>query len=1201
MKPLLFSRRNPFTPQFVEVLENRIAPAAFVVDTIADTIAVDGLVSLREAITAANTNAASGDAAAGEAVGDMILFAASLNGQSIMLVNGQLSITEGLSIIGETVGGVPVDVTVNGNNLFRIFQIDTTQTVTFDDFSLTNGNAGSGNSGGAINMAVAGKLNLLSMEIENNKAGVNGGGIFNNGGALIISSSDINDNIAFGGNANQGGGGIYSQGGSVLISDSTLDLNDAPLASGNGGAIFNNGGAFTLIDCGIEDNTAARAGGGIESTGGTMAIVDCLLSGNFAGINGGGLHISGAGRVTISGGAVTLNTAEQEGGGLWNSSTGTLMLRTYQGNGTTILNNIAKGNNIEQGGGGIFNDGGLVTVKAATIQNNSSTATADGNGGGGIFNDGKMILDDVTITANIATAGLGSGGGILNSNGGVLTVLNGTITNNNAARAGGGIENNGGVVRVSDSSISNNTAGINGGAVHTSGAGTVTIQFSIISSNTAGQEGGGLWNSFNGTLDVADSTITGNIANGDGTEQGGGGIFNDGGLTIISGSQITNNIANALAVGNGGGGIFNDGEMTIFDSTIEANSVGNGSASGGGILNSNGGDLAVFSSSIRNNSAARAGGGLEANGGLVLLSDIDLSGNEAGINGGAVHISGVGSVTIEFADIFENEAGNEGGALWNSSQGTLIVTDAVIDSNLASFGGGIHNDGGTLTITRSTISYNEATNTGGGLNAESGNGIISIVNSTIAANTTFAFEGGGIAITGPATLNISNSTIAFNSANNSGGGIFNFGATVNLVSTLVAGNEDVNGLNDLVNANGTYNADHSLVQSAVAGTINGTSTANLLNVDPLIDIETFNFGGIVEIPEDSPAINAGSNPLNLTTDQFGNIRVYGIAADIGAFEQTDLPANPIFAVTSGKTDRVIVVDALTSGILFQFDAFAGNKAIVKGVTVATGDVNGDGVADIIVGATASRLGPVVKVFDGVSHTEVSSFLAFEPTFKGGVYVAAGDLNNDGVDEIVVGSAAGRISGPNVKAFTDAGVELGGFSPYGFSSTSGARVAVGDVNGDGFADIITGPDKGAFGAHVKVFSGATGLEVDSFLAYDTPFTKGVHVAAGDVDGDGIAEIITGHDAGRVSTVKVFSRQGFGTPQLLLDTFIGFAPTFRGGVRVAAADVDGDGDDDIILGTGPGKLPEVQLLDGRNGTQIDALPFTDKEFLSGIFVG
>ncbi|MEX0645292.1 MAG: VCBS repeat-containing protein, partial [Parvularculaceae bacterium] len=81
------------------------------------------------------------------------------------------------------------------------------------------------------------------------------------------------------------------------------------------------------------------------------------------------------------------------------------------------------------------------------------------------------------------------------------------------------------------------------------------------------------------------------------------------------------------------------------------------------------------------------------------------------------------------------------------------------------------------------------------------------------------------------------------------------------------------------------------------------------------------------------------------------------------------------------------------------------------------------------------------------------------------------------------------------------------------------VAAGDVNGDGMADIITGAGAGA-GPHVKVFDGATGAELRSFMAYAPTFTGGVFVAAGDVNGDGMADIITGADAGAAPHVKVF---------------------------------------------------------------------------------
>ena len=163
------------------------------------------------------------------------------------------------------------------------------------------------------------------------------------------------------------------------------------------------------------------------------------------------------------------------------------------------------------------------------------------------------------------------------------------------------------------------------------------------------------------------------------------------------------------------------------------------------------------------------------------------------------------------------------------------------------------------------------------------------------------------------------------------------------------------------------------------------------------------------------------------------------------------------------------------------------------------------------GADAGGL-PQVRLFDALTGSVKGDFLAYDSAFRGGVHVAVGDVNGDGVPDYVTAPGAG--GGPHIEAFNGRDLSLlASFLAYDPVFKGGVNVAVGDVNGDGIADIITGAGTGG-GPHVRVFDviGSTPAQIagplGSFFAYDANFRGGVNVAAGNLDGVGGDELITG---------------------------------------------------------------------------------------------
>jgi fibronectin-binding autotransporter adhesin len=303
-------------------------------------------------------------------------------------------------------------------------------------------------------------------------------------------------------------------------------------------------------------------------------------------------------------------------------------------------------------------------------------------------------------------------------------------------------------------------------------------------------------------------------------------------------------------------------------------------------------------------------------------------------------------------------------------------------------------------------------------------------------------------------------------------------------------------------------------------------------------------------------------------------------------------ATVIVGADNDASSTVKLLAGTTSAELASFAAYP--AASPGGVRVAGGDVNGDGVSDVITGVAGAANGHV-KVFDGVSGGEIRSFFAYAGGTPDGVFVGAGRINADAAFDIITGVEAGSAS--HVKVFDGAsGAEIRSFFAYPPTFLGGVRVAGGDVSGDGVDDIVTGAGNGGFG-HVKVFDGSTGAEVRSFFAFGPNFSGGVYVAAGDLNGDGRADIVAGADAGAGPQVNIFD----GASGLSLGSFFAYAPTFSGGVRVAVGDVNGDGSAEIVTGAGAAGAGHVKVFSGATLTEMSSYLAFGSGYSGGVYVG
>ncbi|HBB95755.1 MAG TPA: hypothetical protein DC054_10225, partial [Blastocatellia bacterium] len=445
------ARRNSSTSLFLTD-KGGVTPDAntIVVNSTADVAnGSDGLCTLREAITAANNNAASG-AAAGECAAGSSSGADTINiavTGTINLTSALPNITTSLNITGP--GSSQMTVQRNTSGSYRIFTV-TSGTVAITGLTVTNGHAPDGvsapgsNGGGILNSAT---LTLSDVAVTANAAGTggNGGGIAN-AGTMTMTNCAVTGNHS--GEGSGGGGGIYNTQ-TLTITGGEISANSAGSSAGGPGGGISSSGTLTLTGVRISSNTAADNtggggggnGGGISASG-VLALTNVVVDGNRGGsvvgpfsnvVGGGGGGIFCAGTATISNSTVSGNNSGAgrdealggDGGGI------------YAG-GSVVISNSTISGNLGNEGGGVGAFGTSLRLVNSTLSGNT------GRFGGGLYSPSNpgttAVLTNCTVTANVSSIG---GNGIGLNNGNAIVTARNTIIARNGTTPGDSRDLNG--------------------------------------------------------------------------------------------------------------------------------------------------------------------------------------------------------------------------------------------------------------------------------------------------------------------------------------------------------------------------------------------------------------------------------------------------------------------------------------------------------------------------------------------------------------------------------------------------------------------------------------------------------------------------------------------------------------------------------------------------------------------------------------
>ena len=360
------------------------------------------------------------------------------------------------------------------------------------------------------------------------------GNVVGDGGSILNAGTVIGEDVSFDSNFATGNGGAIRNDGTLSLIHGGVLINNRATGGGHGGAIFNGGaGVVSLLEDAVVVNnraTGAGQGGAIFNDGGSVQVFeDGIFLGNEADLGGSITNASG-GVVTIDDGIFIDEEARTNGGAIANLS-----------GSVSIANSLFANNNAPSGDGGvIYNlDGaGNVTIERSLLSTNEAY-----DQGGAIWNGSLMTITDSRIESNEATDG--SGGGVFNANTGTIHVIRSTFEDNESGFRGGGMRN-GGTATIQTSTFSGNESDRQGGGVVNHEDMTITDSTFTLNSSS-GSPGGGIRNSNDGVLDMGNTIVADNPSGGDCSNVG---TFNSLDYNLDSDGTCPIGMANDISSGN---------------------------------------------------------------------------------------------------------------------------------------------------------------------------------------------------------------------------------------------------------------------------------------------------------------------------------------------------------------------------------------------------------------------------------------------------------------------------------------------------------------------------------------------------------------------------------------------------------------------------------------------------------------------------